>query len=189
MKTTRKTEEGKMTEASRKTALVAGSFDPVTAGHFDIIRRTAALFDKVYVVSFNNTEKKYMFNQQQREEMLKIACRDFENVITCSYGGLLADFAAENGVGVIVKGIRDSNDLAYELDLATINRMINDQIETVFIPARPEYMHISSTFVRDMIGYKRSIDGILPPGVAEYIEKNFKSSSEPRRTEKPGFMR
>ena len=181
-----------MSNTDRKTerkALVAGSFDPVTAGHFDIIKRAAALFDRVYVVSFYNTEKKYMFSQTQREDMLKISCKDLDNVITCSYNGLLADFAEENGIGIIVKGIRDSNDLAYELDLATINRMINQKLETVFIPARPEFMHISSTFVRDMVGYGRKIEGILPDGVAEYIEKNYKKSPEPKRTERPGFMR
>ncbi len=154
---------------SKRKALIAGSFDPVTSGHLDIIKRASTMFDTIYVVCFNNTSKKNMFTPAQREEMLRIACSGLDNVITSSHEGLLADFAKEHGINVIIKGIRDSNDLAYELDLATINRTIDPDLDTIFMPARPELTHISSSFVRDVIKYGRYIKGILPDGVEEYI--------------------
>lgn len=155
---------------SKKRALIAGSFDPVTSGHLDIIKRAAEMFETIYVVCFNNSGKKNMFTSAQREEMLNIACKDIENVITASHDGLLADFAKEHDISIIIKGIRDSNDLAYELDLATINRTIDPELDTIFMPARPELTHISSSFVRDIIKYGRYIKGILPEGVEEYIK-------------------
>lgn len=155
---------------SKKKALIAGSFDPVTSGHLDIIKRAAEMFETIYVVCFNNSSKKNMFTPDQREDMLKIACKDIDNVITASHEGLLADFAKEHGISIIIKGIRDSNDLAYELDLATINRTIDPELDTIFMPARPELTHISSSFVRDVIKYGRYIKGILPSGVEEYIK-------------------
>lgn len=132
-----------------KTALITGSFDPVTVGHTDIIRRAAEIFDSVIVALCHNTEKKYMFTPEQREKLLTLAVSGMKNVKVAVCRGLVADFAAEVGASVIVRGIRNPVDSAYEADMATINRGLGSHPETVFLPSKPEFLHISSSYVRD----------------------------------------
>ncbi|MBE6718836.1 MAG: pantetheine-phosphate adenylyltransferase [Ruminococcaceae bacterium] len=154
-----------------KRVLIPGSFDPVTIGHYDVIKRCADIFDEVYVVVFQNTEKKGkgIFSGSDCLEMLKIAVRSLENVYTDITDTLVVDYAKEKNVDFIVKGVRDTIDFEYEYGLFAINRSIGDY-DTIFIPSLPEYKHISSTFVRDMIKYGRDITPYVPDGVAEYIE-------------------
>jgi len=134
-----------------KNALVAGSFDPITIGHMDIIRRTAKVFDKVIVVITENSEKAYMFDKQSRLDMAKHACEGITNVEVVIYEGLVAELAKEKSA-VIIKGIRNSVDFAYEYSLASINKEIAG-VGTFLLPADPEFAHISSSFVREMIKY------------------------------------
>ena len=152
-----------------KTALITGSFDPVTVGHADIIKRAAEIFDSVTVALCHNSEKKYMFSLEEREKLLKLATSDLDNVNVAICRGLVADLAAEVGASVIVRGIRNPADSAYELDMATINRGLCSHPETVFLPSKPEYLHISSSYVRDMIKYSQPLDGIIPENAAEYL--------------------
>ena len=153
-----------------KTALITGSFDPVTVGHTDIIRRAAEIFDSVTVALCHNTEKKYMFTPEQREKLLSLAVSGMKNVNVAVCRGLVADFAAEVGASVIVRGIRNPVDSAYEADMATINRGLGSHPETVFLPSKPEFLHISSSYVRDMIKYRQPLDGIVPEEAAEYLK-------------------
>ncbi len=143
-------------------ALVSGSFDPVTVGHIDVIRRAAQMFDEVHAVIFDNTEKKCAFGIEERKAMLCLSCEDIPNVKVAVSNGLLADYTEQNGITVIVRGVRDSSDTAYEISLATINRGLGNSPDTVFIPSKPELSHISSSYVRNMIKYRQSLYGIIP---------------------------
>ena len=146
-----------------KKALIAGSFDPITIGHMDIIRRTAAVFDKVFVVITENSEKVYMFDKQSRLDMAKHACEDLSNVEVLIHEGLVAELAKSKSA-VIIKGVRNSVDFAYEYSLSSINKEISG-VDTFLIPANPEFAHISSSFVREMLKYGKNAEKYIGNGV------------------------
>lgn len=154
-------------------ALFSGSFDPVTLGHLDIIRRAAPMFETVYVTVFVNPAKKTLFTLDQRREMLSLACEGIGNVVTDCSEGLVADYAKKNGIGVILKGIRNAADLEYENAMAAVNAKLLKGLETVYLPASPELAHCSSTIVRELISYGKSIAEYVPGNVGEYIAKQF----------------
>ncbi len=153
-------------------ALVPGSFDPVTVGHLDLIRRAAALFDEVHAVIFDNTEKHALFPLSDRKIMLERSCQGLDHVIVAVSTGLLADYTASQGISVIVRGVRDAADASYEMMLATINRGLGNAPDTVFLPSKPEYFHISSSYVRDMIRYRCPLDGIIPEQALVFLKKH-----------------
>jgi pantetheine-phosphate adenylyltransferase len=159
--------------ATENICVVPGTFDPVTNGHLDVIERAAKLFDKVYVTSFDNTEKKNtLFTAEERLEMLRLACYGTDGrVIVDATTELVADYAKSKGAGFLIKGVRGMIDYEYEYSLFLINREIGNNIETIFFPAKNEHLYISSTFVREMIKYKRDISRYVPAKVAEFISK------------------
>ena len=152
-------------------AVFTGSFDPITNGHIDIIKRAAAIFDELHVLVCVNSEKKGMFTEAQRTEMVKLACKEIPNVTVAVCEGLLAEYTEKNAIPVIVRGVRDGNDFSYEASLATINRGLRNNPETVFIPSRSEFSHVSSTYARDMIKYGEDLTDALPLAVIEYLKK------------------
>lgn len=149
--------------------LLAGSYDPITSGHFSLIEKCASRFDEVHVVAFINAEKKALFSVSQREEMLKIACRPFANVVTGSDSGYVVDYAARHGIALLIRGVRDQTDFAYEKIMADNNRKLNPQILTMFIPADPAWQQVSSHLVKDRIAAGQAYAPLLPPGVGDYI--------------------
>ena len=160
---------------NKKICVIPGTYDPVTNGHLDIIVRAAELFDKIYVVSFDNTVKKTMFNAKERLEMLKLACEALgENggeITVDATSELVVDYAVSKGADFIVKGVRNTIDYEYEYNLFLINREIGKKIkiETLFFPAALEHLHISSSFVREMIIYEKDITDYVPESVKKYI--------------------
>lgn len=155
-----------------KIAIYPGSFDPITLGHLDIIRRAALCFDKVFVCVMDNCDKKsHMFPAEKRLEMLRRSVEEFPNVEAELYRGLLADYAREKGGHVIVKGLRNATDFDLEYQMAAINRGIWAELETVFLPASVEYQHFSSTMVREMIRYRQPLEKYVPRAVAEELEQ------------------
>ena len=168
-----------------RICVIPGTFDPVTNGHLDLIKRTLKMFDKIYVVSFENSAKKTMFDDIERLEMLKLACGDIEDIKDINgmnkieidaTNELLVDYAKSKNAGFIIKGIRNSSDYEYEYSMFLINREIgNDRndIETVLLPAKSEHLYISSTFVREMIKYKRDISKYVPEKVNKFIISRF----------------
>ena len=153
-----------------KIAIYPGSFDPITLGHLDIIRRAALCFDKVFVCVMDNCDKKsHMFPAEKRLEMLRRSVEELPNVETELYRGLLADYAREKGGHVIVKGLRNATDFDLEYQMAAINRGIWAELETVFLPASVEYQHFSSTMVREMIRYHQPLEKYVPAPVAEEL--------------------
>ena len=155
-----------------KIAIYPGSFDPITLGHLDIIRRAALCFDKVFVCVMDNCDKKsHMFPAEKRLEMIRGSVAEFPNVEAELYRGLLADYAREKEAHVIVKGLRNATDFDLEYQMAAINRGIWSQLETVFLPASIEYQHFSSTMVREMIRYGQPLEKYVPLAVAEELER------------------
>ena len=142
-------------------AVYAGSFSPPTKGHLDIIRRSAAMFDQLIVAVLSQQAKQYLFSPEEREQMLREITRDLPNVRVISDTGLLVDLVRREGADVIVRGLRNSADLLFEMQMAEANRQIGN-IETVFISCLPEYSMISSTIVRDCASHGAPIEGMVP---------------------------
>lgn len=161
-------------------ALLPGSYDPITVGHMDVIRRAAALFDRVTVAVMTNDMrayvadakvKEYMFSMEERTEMASLACKDLDNVQVISSTARLIDLVDELGADVIVKGVRNEADYAYEQKHALYNRAHNPRAETLYLPADPSFDHVSSTLVREKLAAGASTEGILPAEVAAYIRE------------------
>ncbi len=142
-------------------AVYAGSFSPPTKGHLDVIRRSSALFDEVVVAVLSQQAKNYLFSPEERQAMLLEITREFKNVRVISDTGLLVDVARREGADVIVRGLRNSSDLLFEMQMAEANRQIGN-IETVFISCLPEYSMISSTIVRDCAAHGAPIASMVP---------------------------
>ena len=141
-------------------ALFAGSFMPPTLGHLDIIRRGAAMFDELIVAVLCSRDKKYELTPEKRMEMLYTITKDVKNVrIVCS-SGLLVDLMKETGADIILRGVRDPNDVAYELQLAEANRRLGGY-ETLMLPSLAEYSRLSSTIVRDCACHRASLEGMV----------------------------
>lgn len=154
-----------------KTAMVPGSFDPITTGHVDMIERAAAIFDTVYVTVMVNAEKKTQFTLEERLEMARASLSRIENVKVEASDALLADYAAERGVNVLVKGARNGTDFDYEHTLAQINETLNEKLDTIIFPSKKGKSYISSTYVRELIKYRKPLDGAVPEQAVKLIAK------------------
>lgn len=159
-----------------RTAICSGSFDPITLGHLDVIRRAAACFDRVWVCVSPNAEKRnQLFTPEQKLMLVKAAVAELPNVEAELFPGLLADFAVAHGANVIVRGVRNATDFDVEYQMALINRGIHPRLETMLLPASAEYQHFSSSMVREMIRYHQPLERYLPasilPLVRDLIEK------------------
>lgn len=156
---------------SYKIALIPGSFDPPTVGHLDVVERAVKMFDEVWVTAFVNSSKAGRFTAEERLAMLQAAFGDIKGVHVDVSKELLADYAVSRGIGVIVKGARNATDFDYELSLSLINRSLENELDTVILPTRSEYAHVSSTMVSEMIRYGRDYTPCVPKGVAALIGK------------------
>lgn len=159
-----------------KTAVCSGSFDPITLGHLDIIQRSAACFDKVYVCVSPNAEKKnQMFTPEEKLLLVRTAVTELPNVEAELFSGLLADYAVRRGAAAIVRGVRNTSDFDVEYQLALINQDIHPGLETMLLPASAAYQHFSSSMAREMIRYGQPLEKYLPasiiPLVRELTEK------------------
>ena len=158
------------------TAICSGSFDPITLGHLDIIRRAAACFDRVCVCVSPNAEKKnQMFTPEEKLLLVRTAVADLPNVEAELWPGLLADFAVDHGATAIVRGVRNTSDFDVEYQLALINQDIHPGLETMLLPASAACQHFSSSMAREMIRYGQPLEAYLPasiiPMVRDFIEK------------------
>ena len=158
-----------------RNAIVSGTFDPITAGHCDLIRRAAKMFDKVYVVAMDNCDKKCMFSPKDRLDMVRAAVRELAedgitNVVADSYDGLASDYMHANEIGIIVRGARSASDFDYEYSLAGIMKRFDQSFETVILPSEPELSCISSTYVRELVKYGLPLGDSVPKSVADIID-------------------
>ncbi|WP_327101171.1 pantetheine-phosphate adenylyltransferase [Nocardia vinacea] len=145
-------------------ALCPGSFDPVTNGHIDVFARAAAQFDEVVVTVMVNPKKQGMFSVEERMEMLREATAHLPNVRVDSWQGLLVDFAKQEGIGAIVKGLRDATDFGYELQMAQMNKKLSG-VDTFFIATNPTFSFLSSSLVKEVATYGGDVTDMLPPAV------------------------
>lgn len=157
-----------------RKALFAGSFDPVTIGHLEIVKRGLALFDQVIVAIGTNNTKKYMFSMEERLAMLQASFADEDRVLVTRYDTLTVDFAKAKGAGCLLRGIRNGSDLNYEKPIATINKYLNAEVETVYLAAEGRFADISSTLVREVIRYGRNPKGLVPDAALQIVSQKQK---------------
>lgn len=148
-----------------KIAIYPGSFDPVTSGHLNIIRRAANIFDKLIVCVMVNAGKNPMFSLEEREELIRRITRDLPNVeVDCS-NELLANYAKRKGSCVIVKGLRAGSDFENEFQMALVNRKLNPELDTMFLTADSQYMYLSSSMVKELGRYGADLSDFLPEAI------------------------
>ena len=152
-------------------ALFAGSFDPLTLGHIDIINRASKLYDELVVAVVVNINKESLFSLAERTSMLKDSCKELSNVRIDKVEGLLADYVNTNDIDVVIRGLRDAKDFEYELEMAHYNSNLYDKAETVFLMTTPEFSYISSTGVRELVRLKGNLETLVPDSVNKYIQK------------------
>ena len=155
-----------------RIAVCSGSFDPITLGHVDVIRRAAQCFDQVLVCVSPNAEKRnQMFTPEQKLLLVQKAVEDIPNVEAELWSGLLADYAVERQSRILVKGLRHATDFDQEYQMAAINKGLCHDLETVFLPASAAYQHFSSTMVREMIRYGQPMEKYVPAAVVDELKK------------------
>lgn len=154
-------------------AVYAGSFDPVTLGHKDIIRRAATMFGHVTVVVAHHPTKKGLFSIEERIELIKDAVADLPRVDVQSTEGLIVDFCHKIGAQCLVRGLRSESDFAYEMQMAAVNREIAPDIETVFLLASRDTMFLSSSVVRELASLGHCVDDLVTPMVADALMKRY----------------
>jgi pantetheine-phosphate adenylyltransferase len=161
------------TKPASVVALYPGSFDPITNGHLDLIERSSALFDKLFVAILRNDEKQALFSVDERIEMLREVVQPFPNVEVGSFDGLLVEYAANCGASVIIRGIRAISDYEYELQMALMNRRLRPDIETVFLMASEAHSFLSSKLVKEVIRLGGRITGLVPPSIEGKLRKRL----------------
>lgn len=153
-----------------KIAVYPGSFDPITCGHLDIIKRSCKLFDKVVVAVLNNTQKSPMFEVSERVELIKKCTKDLPNCEVCSFSGLLVDFVQEVGANTIIRGLRAISDFEYEFQMSLLNKKLAPNVETIFMVTNLNCLYISSSVVKEICHFGGNADGLIPKEVIKDIK-------------------
>ena len=157
-----------------KAAIYPGSFDPVTYGHLDVIKRAADIFDELTVSVLNNTAKTPLFSVDERVKILEEATKDLPNVKVDSFSGLLIDYAKSKDIHVAIRGLRAMTDFEYELQIAQTNRKLsNEELDTMFLTTSLEYAYLSSSSVKEIASFNGDISQCVPPFVAKLIYEKY----------------
>ena len=153
-----------------------GSFDPITLGHLEIIKRLAKQFNSVVVLVSNNVEKQYLFTQKERTEMVELVCRNLLNVEVKSTDGLTVEFAKTNQISLLARGIRNISDLQYEQNLYNFNRTLEPAIDTIYLIADTKFLFISSKNIKELIKNNVDMDAFLPGEIIDRVTEKVKST-------------
>lgn len=156
-----------------KIAVVPGSFDPITMGHLDIVKRAAAIFDEVRVVVMNNSSKNPLFSVEERMALISEVTDSIPNVKVDSFGGLLIDYAIEVEANAIIRGLRAVSDFEYEMQITSMNRFLNENIETLFMISGNQYSFLSSSIVKEVAKYGGKITGLVPTAVEDALKQKY----------------
>jgi pantetheine-phosphate adenylyltransferase len=159
----------------KKIAVYPGSFDPITNGHVDIIKRGLGVFDELIVLIAHNPNKKTLFSVEERVGMIQEVIRDFKNVRVDSFDGLLVDYAKVAGANVILRGLRALSDFEYEFQLALINRRLNRDVETIFLMTGYKWFYTSSTIINEAASLGGSVKGLVPEIVNQKLQEKYSS--------------
>ncbi|MDO3410745.1 pantetheine-phosphate adenylyltransferase [Saccharibacillus sp. CPCC 101409] len=156
-----------MEKASKveRVAVYPGSFDPVTLGHMDIIHRAAKQYDRLIVAVLNNLSKKPLFTVEERAELLRLGTADMPNVEVDVFRDLLVNYVEQKKAQVVVRGIRSVTDFEYELQIATTNRKLNENVETIFMMTNPQYSYLSSSVVKEIAQFDGDVSELVTPDV------------------------
>ncbi|MEE8400229.1 MAG: pantetheine-phosphate adenylyltransferase [Desulfobacterales bacterium] len=158
-----------------KTAIYPGSFDPVTNGHVDIVKRGTLLFDKVIVTILHNIGKKSLFSVEERLEMLHESLDDQQNVEIETFDGLTVDYAESKNAVAILRGMRAVSDFESEFQLALMNRRLNRKVQTVFLMTGLRWIFVGSSIIKEAAQFGGNIEGLVPPFVEEKLKAKFAS--------------
>jgi len=157
-----------------KTAIYPGSFDPITYGHIELIKRALGIFEDVIVAVANNVEKKPIFSVKERLEMIKDAVKDLDNVTVESFDGLVVDFARKKKVSVIIRGLRMISDFEYEFQMALTNRRLASDVETIFLMPSEQYSFLSSRLLKEAAHLGADLSSFVPAEVEKALKKKLK---------------
>lgn len=158
----------------RRIAMYPGSFDPITNGHLDVVKRATRLFDQVIVAVADNPKKKPLFTAQERVELLQEACTDFSNVKVIYFSGLLHEAVRELGCVAVIRGLRAVSDFEWEFQMALMNRELDENCETLFLMPSPKYSFVSSTMIKEIAILNGDITSFVPPFIAERLHERIK---------------
>jgi pantetheine-phosphate adenylyltransferase len=154
-------------------AAYSGTFDPITLGHNDIMHRAARMFPKLIIAVGSNVAKNPKFTLEERVELIRASTRDLKNVRVLGFDGLVVDFARDNGVTVLVRGVRTVGDVDYEKQMAVMNRDLYPELDTIMLTPSPEYAHLSSSLVRELTGLGAPVEKLVPPAVIPALLERF----------------
>lgn len=166
------------------TAIYAGSFDPITRGHEDLIRRSCEFVDTLVVAVATNSAKRPLFTTEERLELIRLATAENKCVRVEKFEGLLVDFAARVGASLIIRGLRAVSDFEYEFQMALMNRHMSETLETVFMVPSVETTYISSSIVREVAQHGGNLAGLVHPAVAEALVRKFAGGTPPTLPER-----
>ncbi len=151
-------------------AIFAGTFDPITNGHIDIIERASKMFDHLEVGLLINPNKQTLFSKDERMDLIRLSTKHLDNVSVISFDGLLIDYCKKNDISVLVRGVRTIADMEYELQMAHMNRELNDDLETIILPTSKVYSFISSSLIKEVLHFDADVSNLVPKCVIEKIK-------------------
>jgi len=157
-------------------AVFPGSFDPPTNGHLNLIKRGSELFDSLDVVISVNYQKKYLLDAEERYALMKEMTRDIKNVKVTLWDRLIVEYAAENSIGVILRGVRAIADFGYEFELSMMNKQLSPHIETIFLPTDQKYFVLRSSSIKELVQLGADVSSMIPGNVEEMLKKKLKDS-------------
>jgi pantetheine-phosphate adenylyltransferase len=157
----------------KQIAVYPGSFDPITYGHLDILHRGLALFDKVVVAIANNIEKKALFTIEERKDLIRQSINGNDNVIIDSFNGLLVQYVKDVGAPFVIRGLRAMSDFEYEFQMASMNRNLNPNMDTLFMMTSKDYFFVSSRTIKEVAEFGGSVDEFVPAAVALRLKEKM----------------
>lgn len=157
-----------------KTAIYPGSFDPITKGHLDVLKKASKMFDKVIIAVLKNSSKKGFLPIEDRVELIRQSVKDIENVEVDSFDGLTIEYARKKGANILIRGLRAVSDLEYEMQISQTNSALAPEIDTVFLITKPKYNFISSSIVKEIASMGGDVSKFVPQVVFEYLNDKYK---------------